>query len=57
METEYRGHFKFKIEYFKLALKISILRFQGDEPPKGLLQQAHDIGRLANVPEHELNNL
>ena len=57
METEYRSHFKFKIEYFKLALKISILRFQGDEPPKKLLQQAHDIGRLANVSEHELNNL
>ena len=57
METEYRSHFKFKIEYFKLALKISTLRFQGDEPPKRLLQQAHDIGRLANVSEHELNNL
>ena len=57
MEPDYRSHFKFKLEYFKLALKISILRFQGDEPPKRLLQQAHDMGRLASVSEHELKNL
>jgi len=57
MEIDYRNHFKYKLEYFKLALKISILRFQGDEPHKRLLQQAQDTGRLANVSEHELNNL
>ena len=57
METDYRNHFKYKLEYFKLALKISILRFQGDEPSKRLLQQAHDMGRLASVSGNELNNL
>lgn len=57
METDYRTHFKYKLEYFKLALQISILRFQGYEPTKGLLQQAQDMGRLASISEHELNNL
>ena len=57
METDYRNHFKYKLEFFKLALRISILRFQGDEPPKRLLKQAHDLGRLASISEYELKNL
>jgi hypothetical protein len=57
METDHRHHFKYKLEYFKLALQISILRYQGDEPPKKLLQQAHDMVQLASVSEHELKNL
>jgi hypothetical protein len=51
METDYRTNFKFKVEYFKLALQISILRFQGDEPSKRLIQQAQDMGRLASVAD------
>ena len=57
MEIDNRVHVKFKIDYLKLALKISRLRYKGDEPPKELLRQAHEVGRLAGVSEEELNNL
>ena len=46
-----------KLDYLKLALKISKLRYQGDEPPKDLLHQAYDLGRLAGISEEELGNL
>ena len=54
---DYRILFKYKIDYLKLALKISRLRFKGDIPPSELLQQAHEIGRLAGISEQELKNL
>jgi hypothetical protein len=48
---------KHKIDYRKLTLKISKLRYKGNEPPKELLQQANKIGRMAGVSEEELKNL
>ena len=48
---------KYKIDYFKLALKISKLRFIGAEPPQELMSQARAIGLLAGVSETELNKL
>ena len=46
-----------KLDYLKLTLKISKLRYHGDVPPKKLLQQAYEIGRLAGISELELKNI
>ena len=43
-----------KLDYLKLTLKISKLRYHGDEPPDELLQQAYEIGQLFGVSEMEL---
>ena len=48
---------KHKIDYRKFTLKISKLRYKGNEPPKELLQQVNKIGRMACVSEDELKNL
>ena len=57
MEIDDNIDVKHKIDYLKLALKISRLRLKGKEPPKKLLQQAHEMGRLADISEDELKNL
>ncbi len=57
MEIDDKNDIKHKIDYLKLALKISKIRYEGDEPPKKLIQQAHEIGRLAGISEQELENL
>jgi hypothetical protein len=33
------------------------MRYHGDEPTKELLEQAHEIGRLAGISEQELKIL
>lgn len=48
---------KYKLDYLKLTLKISKLRYHGDEPSKELLQQAFELGRLAGISDEELKNL
>ena len=57
MEIDNKIDVKHKIDCLKLALKISKIRYKGDEPPKKLIQQAHEIGGLAGVSEQELENL
>ncbi len=57
MEIDDKYLLKHKLDYLKLALKISKLRYHGDEPPKGLLQRAYELGRLAGISEKELKNL
>ena len=57
MKIDEKYLFKHKIDYLKLALEISRLRYKGEEPPKKLLQQAHEMGRLAGISEDELKNL
>ena len=47
----------YKLDYLKLTLKISKLRYHGDEPPEELLQQAYEIGQLVGVSEMELKNI
>ena len=46
-----------KLNYLKLTLKISKLRYHGNEPPKELLQQAYEIGRLVGISEMELKSI
>jgi hypothetical protein len=57
MEIDDKIDVKNKIDYLKLALKLSKIRYKGDEPPNELLQQAQEIGRLAGISEQELENL
>ena len=53
-ENELLDH---RLDYLKLTLKISRLRYRGDEPPKELLRQAYEIGRLVGIPEMELERI
>jgi hypothetical protein len=46
-----------KLDYLKLTLKISRLRYHGDEPPEEILQQAYQIGRLVGISEIELKSI
>ena len=46
-----------KLDFLKLTLKISKLRYHGDEPSEELLQQAYEIGRLVGISEMELKNI
>ena len=46
-----------KLDYLKLTLKISKLRYHGDEPPEELLRQAYEIGRLVGISEMELESI
>ena len=48
---------RLKLDYLKLALKISKLRYHGEEPSMDLLLQAHEVGCLAHIPDDELDNL
>jgi hypothetical protein len=57
MEIDDKNLVKHKLNYLKLAFKISRIRYHGDEPPKGLLQRAYEFGRLAGISEKELKNL
>ena len=57
MEIDDKIDIKHKSDYLKLVLKISKIRYQGDEPSKELLQQKREMGRLAGISEQELENL
>lgn len=57
MEIDDKYLSKHKIDYLKLSLKICKMRYHGDKPPKELLQQAYELGRLANISETELKSL
>lgn len=54
MEIDTKYPFENKLEYLKLVLKISRIRYRGDDPPQALLKQAVETGRLAGVSEAEL---
>jgi hypothetical protein len=57
MEIDDKIDIKHKSDYLKLVLKISKIRYQGDELSKELLQQTREMGRLAGISEQELENL
>ena len=57
METDLTNLFIRKLEYFKLTLEISRYRCKGEDPPIGLLMQAHEIGTLAQIPSEDLDSL
>ena len=49
--------FRNKLEYLKLTLMISKLRYHGKEPDMDLLLEAQKLGEIAAIPDDELNNL
>jgi hypothetical protein len=57
METDVINHFIRKLEYLKLSLEISRYRCQREDPPIGLLMQALETGRLAEIPSENLDSL
>ena len=57
MEIDNKYLLKHKLDYLKLTLTISKLRYHGEEPSMDLLLQAHEVGHLADIPDDELNNL
>ena len=57
METDNKNLAELKRDYLNLVLKISKLRYKGEEPPFELIIQAQEIGRLAHISEHQLNKL
>lgn len=46
-----------KLNYLKLTLKISKMRYHGEEIPMELLTQAQRVGSLADIPDNELDSL
>ena len=57
MEIDDKIPFNHKFDYLILSLKICRMRYNGDEAPKELLDQAYVIGRLAGISEIELKSL
>ena len=57
MKIDTKYTFENKLEYLKLVLKISKIRYGGDDPPQALLKQAVETCRLAGVSEAELNKI
>lgn len=57
MEIDDKYPLENKLEYLKLFLKISRIRYRGDDPPQALLKQAYKTGCLAGVPEEELDKI
>ena len=57
MDEKEKKRLKHKSQYLNLSYKIIQLRMKGQDPPDHLIDHAHEIGRLAGIPEEELNNL
>ena len=57
MQTTNKLFLKHKYDYLQLSLKISKLRYYGEKVPTDLLLQAQRLGRLAQIPDVELNAL
>jgi hypothetical protein len=46
-----------KRQYLKLRYKIEMYELERNEPPVELVARARIVGRLAEIPEEELNCL
>lgn len=57
MKIDNKHLFRHKLDYLKLTLKISKMRYDGKEPSMDLLLKAQELGCLAQIPDEELNNL
>ena len=55
MEIDDKHLAKLKRDYLNLVLKISKLRYNGEEPPFELIKHAQDIGRLAHISEQQID--
>jgi hypothetical protein len=57
MEINEKIDLKLKNDYLELSIKILELRSKGEEVPPELIKLTHGIGRLASIPDDELNDL
>ena len=57
MDKKEKERLKYKSQFLNLSYKIMQLRMNGQDPPDDLIYTAHEIGRLADIPEEELCNL
>jgi hypothetical protein len=57
MDEEERKNLKYRYQYLNLSYKIMQFRMNGQNPPMDLIDQAIEIGRLAEIPEEELRSL
>jgi hypothetical protein len=57
MEIDDKYPSNYKIDYLLLSIKICRMRYQGEKPPKELLDQAYVIGSLAGISKIELKSL
>ena len=57
MDEEERKKFKYKYQYLNLSFRILQFRMNGQNPPMDLIDQAIEIGRLAEIPDEELRSL
>ena len=57
MDKKDKERLKYKSQFLNLSYKIMQLRMNGQDPPDDLIYTAHEIGRLADIPEEELCNL
>jgi len=57
MEPDDKHLLKHKLDFLKLALKISKSRYHGAEPSPKLLKEAHELNHLAGMSNEELENL
>jgi hypothetical protein len=48
---------KYKKQYLNLVNQITRLQLAGENPPKELLRQTQEIGRVAEIPETFLKKL
>jgi hypothetical protein len=56
MKTNDKNLVMHKLNYLELTLKISKMRYHGEEIPIELLVKAHKLGSLAQIPDSELNS-
>jgi hypothetical protein len=57
MEVDDGVALQHKLDYLKLTLRISKLRYHGEEPHIDLIMQAREAGYLAGISHEELNKL
>jgi hypothetical protein len=48
---------KYKKQYLNLVNRIIRLQLAGEDPPKELLKQTQEIGRIAKIPETVLKSI
>ena len=57
MEIDDKYLFEHKLDYVKLLVRISRIRYRGEDPPEEFLNKARELGQLIGVSEEELNDL
>jgi hypothetical protein len=51
MDDEQKDFLKRQTEYINLLHKITLLRLAGENPSNELIEEAHELGRAAQIPD------